>query len=67
VLVTALATVLVPEYITEESEVCEFFVKKDKLVLCKVCNKEYAYHGGTSNLWDHLCHAHPAKLHSLQN
>ena len=45
-----------------KSEVWEFFVKKDKLALCKVCNKEHAYHGGTSNLQDHLSCAHPAKL-----
>ena len=50
-----------------KSEVWEFFVKKDKSALCKVCNKEYAYHKGTSNLRDHLSHAHPAKLRSSQN
>ena len=46
-----------------------FFVKKDtgKLALCKICNKEYAYHGGTSNLRDdHLMCAHPSKLHFPQ-
>ena len=48
-------------------EVWEFFVKKDKSVLCKVCNKEYAYHGATSNLHDHLTCVHPSKLHSPQN
>jgi len=30
--------------------------------LCKVCENEYAYHGGTSNLRDHLVCAHPSKL-----
>ena len=50
-----------------KSEVWEFFVKKDKSALCKICNKEYAYHGGTSNLRDHLTHVHPSKLQSPQN
>ena len=39
----------------------------DKFALCKICNKEYAYHGGTSNLHDHLTRVHPSKLHSSQN
>ena len=42
-------------------------MKKGKSVLCKICNKEYAYHGGTSNLRDHLTCVHPSKLHSPQN
>ena len=45
------------------------FCEKDtgKSVLCKICSKECAYHhGGTSNLRDHLMHAHPSKLHSPQ-
>ena len=50
-----------------KSEVWEFFVKKDKSALCKICNKEYAYHGGTSNLHDHLMRAHPSKLKSPPN
>jgi len=50
-----------------KSKVWEFFVKKDKSALCKVCNKEYVYHGGTSNLRDHLSPAYPAKLQSPQN
>ena len=50
-----------------KSEVWEFFVKKDKSALCKICNKEYAYHGRTSNLRDHLIHVHPSKLHSPLN
>ena len=48
-------------------EVWEFFVKRDKSALCKICNKEYAYHGGTSNLRDHLTRAHPSKLKSPPN
>ena len=48
-------------------DVWELFVKKDKSTLCKICNKEYAYHGGSSNLHDHLTWAHPSKLHSPQN
>ena len=39
----------------------------DKSALCKICNKEYAYHGGTSNLHDHLTHTHPSKLKSPPN
>ena len=50
-----------------KSEVWEFFVKKDKSTLCKICNKQYAYHVGTSNLHDHLTRAHPSKLCSPQN
>ena len=50
-----------------KSEVWEFFVKKDKSALCKICNKEYAYYGGTSNLRDHLMRAHPYKLKSPPN
>ena len=50
-----------------KSEVWEFFVKKDKSALCKICNKEYAYHRGTSNLRDHLTRAHPSKLKSPPN
>jgi len=33
----------------------------------QVCNKEYAYHRGTSNLRDHLSRVNPTKLQSLQN
>ena len=40
---------------------------KDKSALCKICNKEYAYHRGTSNLRNHLTRVHPSKLHSPQN
>ena len=50
-----------------KSEVWEFFVKKDKSALCKICNKEYVYHGGTINLRDHLTRAHPSKLKSPPN
>ena len=42
-------------------------MKKDKSALCKICNKECAYYGGTSNLRDHLMHAHPSKLKSPPN
>ena len=40
-----------------KSDVWEFFIKQEKLALCKICNKEYAFHGGTSNLCDHLIRA----------
>ena len=51
-----------------KSEVWEFFVKKDtgKSALCKICNKEYAYHEGISNLRNHLMRSHPSKLYSPQ-
>ncbi len=36
------------------SDVWQFFKKSgEKSALWKLCNKEYAYHGGTSNLRDH--------------
>ena len=35
-------------------DVWEFFVKNGQKALCKVCNSEYTYHGGTSNLRDHF-------------
>ena len=35
--------------------------------MCKICNKEYAYHEGTSNLLDHLTCAYHSKLYSPQN
>ena len=47
----------------KRSEVWGFFVKRDKTALCKLCKNEYAYHGGTSNLRDHLTCAHLSKLH----
>ena len=52
------------EFETNKSDVWEFFIK---LALCKICNKEYAFHGGNSNLRNHLIHAHPSKLPLLQN
>ena len=54
-------------YCRRKSDVWEFFSKKDKSALCKICNKEYAYHGGTSNLRDHLMRLHPSKLPSPSN
>ena len=42
-------------------------MKKDKSALCKICSKEYAYHGGTSNLRNQFTRAHPSKLHSPQS
>ena len=37
-------------------------MKRGHKALCKVCKNEYAYHGGTSNLRDHLVRALPSKL-----
>ena len=50
-----------------KSDVSEFFIKQEKFALCKICNKEYAFHGGTSNLRDHLIRAHPSKSPLPQN
>ena len=36
---------------TEYGEKFISFVEKDKSALCRICNKEYAYHEGTSNLY----------------
>jgi len=38
------------------SDVCKFFEKKKeaKKAICTVCGKALAFHGGTSNLHDHL-------------
>ena len=45
------------------SDVWEHYklVKGEKKVLCMLCNphKEISYHGGTSNLRDHLTSQHP--------
>ena len=44
----------------EKSDVWNFFEKSGpKVVTCKLCAKEYAYHGGTSNLREHLTCIHP--------
>ena len=43
----------------EKSEVWKYFLKKGpKTVKCTICDKEYSYHGGTSNLCDHLVRIH---------
>ena len=46
-----------------KSNVWGFFTKKDERkvhvhVACRLCGKDYAYHGGTSNLGDHLVRCH---------
>ena len=45
------------------SDVWNYFVKKkeEKKAQCKICGKQLAYHGGTSNLRDHLTNIHPVK------
>ena len=43
----------------EKSDVWKYFRKKGpKTVECTLCDKEYAFHGGTSNLRDHLVRMH---------
>ena len=43
-----------------KSDVWNFFEKSGpKVVTCKLCAKEYAYHGGMSNLREHLTRNHP--------
>ncbi len=42
-----------------KSNVWAFFTKKgERKVACRLCGKDYAYHGGTSNLRDHLTRCH---------
>ena len=45
------------------SDVWSYFTKctNGKKALCQLCNKEYAYHGTTSNLRDHLQHYYKDK------
>ena len=44
----------------EKSDVWQFFEKSGpRVATCKLCKKEYAYHGGTSNLREHLTRIHP--------
>ena len=50
---------------TSRSPVWDHFVKPlpgDKQASCKICKKQFAYHGGTSNLMCHLKTAHPSAL-----
>ena len=44
-------------------DVRQYFIKKkeERKAQCKVCGKELAYHGGTSNLLEHLCKIHLLK------
>jgi len=46
---------------SSKSDVWKHFTKttKKKVVTCNVCSREFAYHGGTSNLCDHLQCLHP--------
>ena len=47
------------------SDVWKFFCKTaEKKLSCKLCNKEFAYHGGTSNLRDHLQRSHTNKYNT---
>ena len=47
-----------------KSDVWAFFEKKKgfKSVSCKLCDKVFAYHGGTSNLREHLLRIHPSEF-----
>ena len=48
---------------SKRSGVWEYFEKTDsKHVKCSVCNKSFAYHGGTSNLRSHLADVHNIDL-----
>ncbi|XP_065891555.1 zinc finger BED domain-containing protein 4-like [Dysidea avara] len=45
-----------------KSQVWKFFTKKNaKSVVCTLCNKSLAYHGGTSSMLQHLSRKHPAE------
>ena len=43
----------------KRSTVWEFFQRGEKKATCKICQKVFAYYGGTSNLKEHLQHVHP--------
>ena len=50
------------------SDVWQWFVKVEPgqdgkaSVKCRECGKQYAFHGGTSNLYEHLSQKHPSVL-----
>ena len=46
---------------SSKSDVWKHFTKmtKKKVATRNVCSREFAYHGGTSNLRDYLQHSHP--------
>ena len=51
-----------------KSDVWNFFDKTGhQTVKCKLCNKRYAYHGGTTNLHDHLNRVHSNNTRRNQN
>ena len=53
---------------TSRSDVWQWFVKQSpgsdgkQTAKCKECGKQYAFHGGTSNLLEHLKRKHPTVL-----
>ncbi len=51
-----------------QSDVWKFFEKRKeaKKAKCQLCNKELAFHGGTSNLRDHLSKVHPLSYRKPQ-
>ena len=57
------STTVYPVNNRAKSNVWGFFVKKGaRKVSCSICAKDYAYHGGTSNLRDHLVRCHPKEF-----
>ncbi|XP_019851990.1 PREDICTED: zinc finger BED domain-containing protein 1-like [Amphimedon queenslandica] len=56
-----------PETNRKKSDVWKYFQKAGpKRVSCQLCSKQMAYHGGTTNLRDHLIRIHP-KDYNLQH
>ena len=45
----------------KRSTVWESFERVTKEAICKLCRKELAYYGGTTNLKEHLRRVHPEK------
>ena len=41
-------------------------LKEEKKAQCRLCDKKLAYHGGTTNLRDHLLYVHPLKYSTKQ-
>lgn len=50
----------------KKSDVWGFFEKKGTdQATCKLCSKDYAYRGGTSNLREHLLRIHTSDFRAL--
>ena len=51
----------------EKSDVWKYFKKNgQKSVTCQICSRRLAYHGGTSNLREHLVRIHPKEFNPRQ-